>query len=69
MATSSEKLEAEIRNSAWFVRYYWRNRLRREQAIIRLGLAVRNAFASSEEYELLLKAIVDGLRPKDDDLL
>lgn len=69
LSTSQEELEAEIRNSAWFVRHYWRNRVRREQAIIRLGLAVGHAFTSSQDYEKLLRALLDSLRPKDDEPL
>lgn len=63
MATSAKMLAAEIRNEAWLVRHYCRNRLRREQAVLKLGLAVRNAFAASDEFEPLLAAILDGLRP------
>lgn len=58
--------EAEIRNSAWMVRHYCRNPLKRSQAIQRLGCTVREAFASSDDFEPLLTAVVDGLRPKDD---
>ena len=57
-----------IRNAAWMVRYYHRNRLRRAQAIQRLGLEVREAFTKSDDYESMLTAIVDGLSPRDDRL-
>ena len=50
------------------VRYYKRNRLRRAQAIQRLGLEVREAFTKSDDFEPLLSALVDGLQPKDRDL-
>jgi hypothetical protein len=36
-------------------------RLGRAQAIQRLGLAVREAFNSSDDFETLLTALVDGL--------
>ena len=66
---SSQRIAA-ILNAAWLVRHYGlqRNasqRLRRTQAIIRLGLEIREAFSSSEDFEPLLAAIVDGLRPKE----
>lgn len=54
-----------IRNDAWLVRYYWRNRVRREQAILKLGHTVRHAFSTSDRFEDLLSAILDGLRPQD----
>jgi hypothetical protein len=41
-------------------------RLQRAQAIQMLGLAVRDAFNNSNDFEALLAALVDGLRPKDD---
>ena len=47
------------------VRYYKRNRLRRAQAIQRLGLEVREAFTKSDDYESMLTAIVDGLTPHE----
>lgn len=56
----------EIRHAAWMVRHYWRNRTQRAQAIQRLGLTVREAFNSSDDFETLLVAVVDGLRPTDD---
>lgn len=59
---------ASILNASWMVRHYWRNRVKRAQAIQRLGLEVRKAFAESDEFESLLAAIVDGLQPKDRDL-
>ncbi len=40
-------------------------RLRRQQAVLQLGLAVRHAFSVSDNFEALLRAIVDGLRPRD----
>jgi hypothetical protein len=62
---------AAILNSAWMVRHYalQRNhaqRLKRAQAIRKLGLEVREAFNSSDDFEPLLAAVVDGLRPRDE---
>lgn len=57
---------ASILNASWMVRHYWRNRVKRAQAIQRLGLEVREAFSSSEDFEPLLTAILEGLKPKDD---
>jgi hypothetical protein len=55
---------AEIRNAAWHVRQIRMvNRPRRQQAILRLGVTVRAALAESEDYESILGAIVEGLRP------
>ena len=68
----SEPHFAAIRNACWFVRHYERGgrltiqRMRRQQAILALGLAVREAFNSSNDFEVLLAAIVDGLRPRDE---
>lgn len=66
-----EAMSAEIRNAAYFVRHYRRGRTGRilelrRQAIVRLGLTVREAFNKSDDFEPLLAAIVDGLRPQED---
>jgi hypothetical protein len=72
MGPETPDLVASILNAAWMVRHYARggrtnhHRLYRNQAIQRLGLTVREAFARSEDFESLLAAIVDGLRPKDE---
>ena len=61
-----------ILNAAWLVRHYVRGgrlesqRDQRDLAIKNLGLIVRDAFNTSEEFESLLAAIVDGLRPRND---
>jgi hypothetical protein len=52
--------------ACWWVRHYREQRtvamrLGRAQAIQRLGLAVRDAFNSSDDFEVLLTALVDGL--------
>jgi hypothetical protein len=65
-------LVAAILNAAWMVRHYARGRgttpmaLRRAQAIQKLGLTVRHALNSSDDFEKILAAVVDGLRPKDE---
>ena len=61
----TELLVSAIRNDSWMVRYYVRNKLYRQQAILRLGLTVREAFNTSKDYEALLAALLDGLAPKD----
>ena len=66
----TERLAAELRNAAWLVRHYKRGRnssigrAQRTQAIQRMGLTVRHAFTVSEEFEVLLTAIIEGLAPK-----
>ena len=68
-------LVAHILNDAWMVRHYARGgrladkspmRVKRAEAIERLGITVRDAFQMCQDYEALLGAVVDGLRPKDD---
>lgn len=74
MAPDTGICVAAILNAAWMVRHYARGgRLRnspmaqkRADAIRQLGLQVREAFNSSEDFEALLGAVVDGLRPRDD---
>ncbi len=62
---------AEILNDGWMVRHYSLQRTsveraRRAQAIQKMGLTVRNAFAQSDNFEPLLAAVADGLRPRDE---
>jgi hypothetical protein len=65
-------LVASILNAGYMVRHYARGgrssiqKLQREQAIQRLGLEIRHAFAASDDFEPLLIAVVDALRPRDD---
>ena len=40
--------------------------LYRGQAIQKLGIEVRVAFSISDDFEPLLAAVCDGLRPKDE---
>ena len=68
----SPSLVAGILNAAWMVRHYARGgrsairRAERAQAILLLGVTVRDAFNKSNDFEALLGAVVDGLRPKDE---
>lgn len=72
MAPDTGELVTTIRNDARMVREYVRGgrtsigRARRTQAIQKLGLSVREAFNQSDDFEALLAAIVDGLRPRDE---
>ena len=71
MGPDLNELVAGIRNDAWMVLHYSPQRtaamrLRRSQAILKLGLSVRHAFAVSDDFEPLLAALVDGLKPRDD---
>lgn len=54
---------AAILNAAWMVRHYARGG--RVSKASQLGLIVRNAFSSSDDFEPLLAAVVDGLRPHE----
>lgn len=71
MAPEPAELVARIYNAAYQVRYYargGRNRItaeKRAEAIRLLGLVVRAAFNSTDDFEPLLTAIFDGLSPKD----
>lgn len=72
MAPDTADLVATILNSAWMVRHYARGgrsklgRAQRQQAIQHLGLMVREAFNRSDDFEALLAAVADGLRPRDE---
>jgi hypothetical protein len=71
MAPELWQIEAAIRNDAWMVVHYAdqrtaHRRLCRAQAIQKLGLTVRHAFAVSDNFERLLAALIDGLRPRDE---
>lgn len=68
----TERYAAGIRNAAWMVRHYAPKRTptmrdKRAAAIVALGLAVRLAFNECSDFEALLVAIVDGLRPRPDE--
>ena len=54
---------AAIYSAAWWVRHYSRpaQRKQKAQAVMRLGLAVRAAFATSEDFGPLLYAVCDSL--------
>lgn len=71
MAPELWQLESAIRNDAWMVLHYGdqrtpARRLRRAQAILKLGLTIRHAFNVSSDFESLLTAVVDGLRPRNE---
>lgn len=57
-----------IYNRWYMVRHYRRGgrstiqRREREQAIRQLGLAVREAFNASDDFEALLAAVIDGAK-------
>jgi hypothetical protein len=61
-----------IRNDFCMVRHYERGgrssiqRTQRAQAILKLGLTVREAFNRSDDFEALLTAMADGLHPRDE---
>jgi len=58
---------SRIRNDAYMVRYFWRNRVRREQAILKLGLTCREAFTESKDVKTVILAMIDGLKREDID--
>lgn len=64
-------LVAAILNACWLVRHYRRGgrtliqREERQEAIHKLGLLIRDAFNSSEDFEPLLVALHDGLNPEE----
>lgn len=72
MAPDTARLVSAILNDAWMVRHYARGgriaiqREQRSNAIHHLGVTVRDAFNQSDDFEALLAAVVDGLRPRDD---
>jgi len=57
---------SRIRNDAYFVRYYWRNRMRREQAILKLGLTCKEAFTETKDPRVVVMAMIDGLKRDDE---
>lgn len=70
MAPDLDARLAAIRNAGWLIRHYAlqrtrHDRARRAEAIMEMGMAVREAFALSDDFEPLLVAVVDGLRPLD----
>lgn len=70
MAPDTAARIAEILNDGWMVRHYVlqrtpHDRLCRAQAIQKMGLAVREAFSHSDDFEALLGAVVESLRPRN----
>lgn len=57
---------AAILNRGYMLRYYCRpgQEVKRAEAIRALGLAVRAAFKSSDNFEPLLAAVLDALDPR-----
>lgn len=72
MAPDTGELVAAIYNDAYMVRRWVRGgrttigREERQAAIHKLGLTVRRAFDTSEDYEALLTAVYHGLAPNAD---
>lgn len=71
MAPDHGETVARILNACWWVRHY-RRRSRittasRQQAILALGLILRDAFTRTDDFEPLLAALLDGLRPQEED--
>lgn len=75
MAPDTAHLVAAILNDWWMVRHYARGgrmnptsalSAKRSQAIQKLGLTVRNAFNTSEDFEPLLAAVVNGGSSRDE---
>lgn len=65
--TDTERHCAELREACWMLRHYRRpiQRAQRAQAVLRLGLTVREAFSASDDFEPLLIALVEGLKPEE----
>lgn len=72
MWAETRELCSAIRNAGYLVRHYARGgrtgvgKLKRDQAILALGATVRHAFSVSDDYESLLAAVADAIRPKED---
>lgn len=75
MGPDVTRLTAAILNAAWMVRHRARGgrqsagsplRIERDKAIKQLGMVCRDAFNSSDDFEPLLAAICDGLKPHDE---
>ncbi len=69
MGSDTAELVSAILNAAWMVRHYGgcrtrTERLLRQQAVLKLGLVAREALNRSDDFEPLLAALVDGLRPR-----
>jgi len=55
-----------ILNDLWMVRHYRRNRVRRAQAVRKLGEDLREALNNTDDFESILRAFAEGVHPKDD---
>ncbi|HZQ74529.1 MAG TPA: hypothetical protein VFB08_16555 [Burkholderiales bacterium] len=62
-----EQLLVEIRHAAWWVRHYRRPAMagKRAAAIRALGIAVRRAVNSTDNFEPVLAEILGSLTPSD----
>lgn len=65
MDQDTAELVSLILNASWMVRHYSRSTAMRSQAILKLGHTLRYALAKSEDFEPLIAAILDGLRPAE----
>ena len=65
MAPDTGEHVARILNDWYMVRYYQRG-ARREQAILKLGITIREAFIASNDYKTLIAAVLDGGRPRNE---
>lgn len=69
MAPDTGRHVAEILNAWWEVRHYAQQRgagrLRRAQAIVKLGLVIGEAFSRCNDFEALIGAVIEGYNPKD----
>lgn len=72
MAPDTADLVAAILQDGYMVRNYWRGakssigRIQRQQAILKMGMTIREAFNRSNDFEALIAAVADGVRPKDE---
>ena len=60
-----------ILNDLWLIRHYHGKRtpaarMRRKQAIAKLGLDLREALNHTNDFEAILRAMYEGIYPKDD---
>lgn len=74
MGPDTAELLGRIANACWWVRYHTRNARRKWQtdkqrleAIAQLALILAHGLAVTTDYEAILAALVEGLRPRDVD--
>lgn len=66
MSPDSGMWVSQILNDCYLVRHYWRNQVRREQALQRLGLTLREALNNCDDHPRIIRALSEGLHPRDD---